>query len=111
MAATLACLLRSRRRSCSRGFPRRERLEVPMEPRVSILTSVYRGDAFIEGFLADVVAQTIFTHCELILVDAASPGNEAAAIEPYLKLWPNIRYVRLDADPGLYATWNHTIGL
>lgn len=78
-------------------------------PRVSIITSVYKGDQFIEGFMEDIVRQTIFDQCELIMIDANSPHHEADVIKRYMQKYPNIIYVRLDQDPGLYAVWNMAI--
>jgi glycosyltransferase involved in cell wall biosynthesis len=79
------------------------------KPRVSIITSVYKGDEFIEGFLADIVQQTIFKETELIIINAHSPGNEEPIILSYCEQYPNIVYERLEKDPGLYATWNYAI--
>ncbi len=79
------------------------------EPKVSIITSIFDGDEFIEGFLADIVQQTLFDECELILINAASPGNEEEVINKYCARYPNIRYVKLEKDPGIYAVWNHAI--
>lgn len=78
-------------------------------PRVSIITSVYNGDQFIEGFLYDITQQTIFNQCELIMINANSPGNEEAVIRRYMALYPNIIYKKLDEDPGIYGVWNHAI--
>ena len=73
---------------------------------VSIITSIWNGDEFIEGFLADITRQTFFKNCELILINANSPGNEERVIEKYVSQHPNIRYVKLNQDPGLYGVWN-----
>jgi glycosyltransferase involved in cell wall biosynthesis len=86
-------------------------------PHVSIITSVYNGDAFIKGFMEDVTRQTVFGKkdsmghffCELILIDANSPGNEIKIIRPYLKKHKNIIYRRLIKDPGIYGVWNIAI--
>lgn len=78
-------------------------------PKISIITSVYKGDEFIEGFLADITRQTMFDQCELIIINADSPGNEEPFIRRYMELYPNIVYVHLDKDPGLYAVWNMAI--
>lgn len=78
-------------------------------PAVSIITSVYNADYFIESFLQDITQQSIFDTCELILINAHSPGHEERVIESYLMTYPNIIYVRLDHDPGLYAVWNYAI--
>ena len=76
------------------------------KPRVSIITSVFNGNDFIEGFLEDIVQESIFAECELILINANSPGNEEPIIKKYLDLYPNIIYIRLPSDPGLYDVWN-----
>ena len=77
-------------------------------PKISIITSVYDGDEYIRPFLEDITRQTIFEDkCELILINANSPGNEEEVIQEYLDKYPdNIIYKRLDKDPGLYAVWN-----
>ncbi|MCL2924716.1 MAG: glycosyltransferase [Trichodesmium sp. MAG_R04] len=74
--------------------------------RVSIITSVYNGDKYIEKFLEDITQQTVFHLCELILINPHSPGNEEPVIKNYLKQYPNIVYKKLDYDPGLYEVWN-----
>lgn len=82
-------------------------------PKISILTSVYDGDEFIEPFLKDITRQTIFKDkCELILINANSPGKEEKVIKKYMKKFPkNIVYLKLDEDPGIYGTWNKAIEL
>ena len=77
-------------------------------PKISIVTSVYNGDEFIEPFLEDITRQTVFEQkCELILINANSPGNEEEVINKYIEKYPNnIVYKKLDEDPGIYAVWN-----
>jgi len=75
-------------------------------PRVSIITSLYKGEAFIKGFLEDMVGQTIFPECELLIFNADSPENEEPVILEYCARYPNIHYTRLAQDPGLYGVWN-----
>lgn len=82
---------------------------IKTKPRVSIITSVFNGDDFIKGFLEDIVQESIFDDCELILINANSPGNEEPIIKEYLEQYPNIIYVRLPSDPGLYGVWNIAI--
>lgn len=90
---------------------------IQSKPRVSIITSVFKGDEFIEGFMKDITEQTIFSKkdengsyvCELLLINANSPGSEEKIIAPYLEKYPNIVYEKLQADPGLYAVWNRAI--
>ena len=63
--------------------------------------------------MEDITQQTIFEDkCELVLVNANSPGTEDAIIEEYVEKYPNnIIYKRLNEDPGIYGTWNEGIKL
>ena len=77
-------------------------------PKISLITSIYKGDEFIRPFLEDVTRQTIFKEkCELIMINANSPGNEEEVIKEYMEKFPdNIIYKKLDEDPGIYGVWN-----
>jgi glycosyltransferase involved in cell wall biosynthesis len=81
-------------------------ITTPSSPRVSIITSVYDGDFFIDRFMKNIVQQTMFSECELILINANSPGNEEEYILPYLEKHSNIKYIKLNYDPGVYGVWN-----
>jgi len=50
--------------------------------------------------------QSIFEHIEFIFLDCGSPENERKIIRTYTKAFDNIKYYKLDKDPGLYAGWN-----
>ena len=78
-------------------------------PKVSIITSMFKAGKFIDRFLSNIVEQTIFENCELIIIDAASPDNEALLINQYKNRFKNIKYLRLDKDPGIYGCWNEAI--
>ena len=90
-----------------------ESAKVEEIPKVSIITSVYDGDEYIEPFLKDITGQDSFVEkCELILINAASPGNEEETILKYKKKYPNnIKYKKLENDPGIYGTWNIALSL
>jgi len=80
-------------------------------PKVSIITSLYKGGKFIDGFLKNIVQQTVFKSCELIIVDCNSPDDETEIIKEYTGKYTNIIYKRLDYDPGIYGAWNIAIGM
>lgn len=76
--------------------------------RVSIITSLFKGSQFLQGFMEDIVQQTIFDQCELIIINANSPEKkvEDAILAPYLAQYTNIVYHELNSDPGLFGVWN-----
>ena len=78
-------------------------------PLVSIITSLYNEDIYIESFLENITKQSMFEKCELHIIDANSPGNEYPIIEKYIKKYDNIFYERLNEDPGIYEVWNYAI--
>jgi hypothetical protein len=78
-------------------------------PKISLITSLYNGDEHIDDFLRNMTSQSVFEQCELIIIDANSPGNESATIEQYSQAYPNIIYKRLEHDPGIYGCWNEAI--
>ena len=84
------------------------KVDVDDLPKISIITSVYDGDEFIRPFLEDITRQTVFEKkCELILINANSPGSEEEVINEYLEKYPdNIVYRKLEEDPGIYGVWN-----
>lgn len=77
--------------------------------KASIITSIHKGGEYIEHFLKDISKQSVFTECELILINAASPDNEEKYILPFLERHKNAKYFKLESDPGLYAVWNLAI--
>ena len=75
---------------------------------ISIITSLFKGSAFIEGFLFDITNQSIFNECELLIIGANSPHKEIEDhyIGKFQYKFDNIKYISLDSDPGIYAVWN-----
>ncbi|MGB5772304.1 MAG: glycosyltransferase, partial [Crocosphaera sp.] len=78
-------------------------------PTATIVTSLYQGSKFIKAFLENMINQTFFYHCELIIIDANSPENEQEIINEYLKYYSNINYIQLKEKIGIYEAWNLAI--
>ena len=88
------------------------KLKAPKKkPDVSIITSVFRGEKFIDGFMEDITRQSYFPKCELIMVDCNEGKStyERDVIQSYQKKYPNIHYHCLEKDPGVYGAWNYAI--
>jgi|10_taG_2_1085330.scaffolds.fasta_scaffold00844_16 GT2 family glycosyltransferase len=84
-------------------------IEPKAYPKISIITSLFKGEKYIENFLKNITNQTVFEFCELLIVDADSPENEYSVIEKYMQQHSNIYYERLSENNGIYAAWNVAI--
>ena len=82
-------------------------------PKISLITSVFKADDYIEQLMEDITRQTIFEDkCEWIILNANEKGHdyEEKVILKYAEKYPNnIVYKRLEKDPGVYDTWNMAI--
>lgn len=78
--------------------------------KTTILTSLYKGSQYLESFLDNILAQTVFDQCQLYIINGNSPEykEEELIIEAY-KQYNNIKYVRLQEDTGIYKCWNMAI--
>ena len=77
--------------------------------KCSLFCSFFNGDQFIDSYIDNILEQPMFNDIEFIFVDCASPGSEHKSINKITKIYNNIKYFRLDNDPGLYAGWNIAI--
>ncbi|MDQ2070141.1 glycosyltransferase [Natronospira bacteriovora] len=78
----------------------------PARPRVALLSSIFNGDEFLDGFLANSAAMAGYEDCEHFLVRAGSRGHEHGALLAHARRHPASVYINLPRDPGLYETWN-----
>ncbi|HRQ56883.1 MAG TPA: glycosyltransferase [Azoarcus taiwanensis] len=84
---------------------------VPAQPTVALISSVFDGDRFLAGFLANSAALEGYDKVEHYLIRAGSPGNEHSALVAHVRAHPGAVYVNLSCDPGLYAVWNFGLRL
>jgi len=78
-------------------------------PRLSIIASVHNDGQFIRGFLENITSLESFEEYELLLFHPPSSGNEEYVINEFERRFDNIRYIKLESDPGVYAIWNYGI--
>jgi len=79
------------------------------KPRVSFITSLFQGGAFLPAFLTNVLAAARKAQGEVIIIDANSGDHDSQIVNEFLQRHPDagdyIEYLRLDHDPGLYECW------
>jgi glycosyltransferase involved in cell wall biosynthesis len=73
---------------------------------VTLITSVFKGDQFLEGFLENCAQLSQYHDSEHLLIRANSPGGEHARLMQHAREWPGATYINLVKDPGLYEVWN-----
>lgn len=78
----------------------------PWRPAVSLVSSVFKADRFLDHFLANCAGLAGYRDMEHWLVRPGSPGNEHASLLAHARRWPGAVYLNLETDPGLYETWN-----
>lgn len=80
-------------------------------PDLTALVSVYNAGRFIDGLLADLLAQTMIERLEVLVVDAASPTNEGAAVRALMRDRPDldIGYLRTHERESCAATTNRAV--
>ena len=74
-------------------------------PKVSIITPLFNGTAFIGEAVSSVRQQT-FDDWEMIIVDDCSEDNPEKVLEPYISSDRRIKLIRLDRNSGAAAARN-----
>lgn len=82
-------------------------------PDITFITSVFKGEEFMWGYLENISVAAEVCNGEVIIVDANSPQNEQRVFDQFIEQNPSYRkyfsYYRLDSDPGLYNCWRYAI--
>jgi len=74
-----------------------------------VIVSFYQAERFLPARLENLVGQTCFSQCEILLYDAATPEGESAIATEYAQKHANIRYTYLDQRESIYAVWNRGV--
>ncbi len=75
---------------------------------ISVFCSIFNGMNFLPYYLRGITSQTIFSECELILIDAGSEDC-TKIINEYKSMYSNIFYTKITKDPGIYGCWNMAV--
>lgn len=80
---------------------------------VSAIVSAYKSEKFIRGCIEDLLSQTIYKAggLEIVVIDSASPEDEASIVSELGKTNHSIKYLRSDERETLYGAWNRGIQL
>lgn len=82
-------------------------------PKVSLVTAMFRGNEFLQGYLENVAEAALLADGEVVLVDANCDGHDSEGIWDFFAARPELRryfeIVQLEQDPGLYNCWRIAI--
>lgn len=70
----------------------------------TIFCSYKNGSKFLKNYIDNLLEQSIFNQIEFIFLDC--DDNPAEEMLKLSRIYKNIKYIRLEKDPGLYASWN-----
>lgn len=85
-----------------------------IEPKVSVIVSLYNAADKLSNFLTALSCQTLVQkdQVEIILVDSGSPSDEKEVLDSFLaKNKLNLLYARSESRETIQAAWNRGIGL
>lgn len=75
--------------------------------KVTVITSVFKGQEFLSSFLADVKKQTIFPDLSLLLIDCSPDERDKEQCERFCAKHPETAtYIDGKPDKGVYNAWN-----
>ncbi len=80
-----------------------------MKPKVSIITSVYRSEKYLESFLKCVLSQSISDEIQLIL-NLSSPSNdEKMVLKKFSRFFSSLTLIEHDERISIYRAWNECL--
>lgn len=76
-------------------------------PALSVLSSVYKGNAYLPGFLENLRAQTLFPELELVIVLNESDSTEEHTVKDFSNKYPQqVQVLQVGKVETLGASWN-----
>ncbi len=75
------------------------------------IVSTYKAARFMRGRLEDLLAQSLGSRLEILVIDSASPENESDIVAEYQRVSDNIRYIRTGCRETVYQAWNRGVRL
>jgi glycosyltransferase involved in cell wall biosynthesis len=79
---------------------------VEWRPICTLVTSMFRGDEYLEGFLENSASLEQYETIEHLIARPNSPGREHCRLQDHIHDHDGAVYIWLCEDPGLYGVWN-----
>lgn len=82
-----------------------------LNPKISVIVSVYKAERFIRQKIEDLLEQSVIDELEIIIINSGSPENEDEIIRAYAKKHSQIVYIHTVDRETIYKAWNRGIGI
>ncbi|MFC1785611.1 glycosyltransferase [Candidatus Neomarinimicrobiota bacterium] len=83
-------------------------MHLPTEIKISVITSLYRGERYLDDFFNSFLSISNLNETELILIHNDPTESEIEIINIYKDRIPNIQIVQVPRE-GVYSSWNRAI--
>ena len=83
-------------------------MHLPTEIKISVITSLYRGELYLDDFFNSFLSISNLNETELVLIHNDPTESEIEKINIYKDRIPNIQIVRVPRE-GVYSSWNRAI--
>jgi len=79
--------------------------------KISIITSLYRCEKYIESFCGHIVNQTAWPESELIILLVDGSQKERDVVRNLARQYGSVRTIEVNGRCGIYEAWNRCIAL
>ncbi len=76
--------------------------------KISVITSIYRGEKYIDGFFENFLEITNLNEVELVIIHNDPLNQEKTIISKYREKIPNIKIIEVSRE-NVYTSWNRGI--
>lgn len=73
---------------------------------VSVISSLYRSDEYLDKWIRNLESQTIFTEIELIIVSVNPSRYESERLDIFADTYSNVKVIYEPNRIGIYEAWN-----
>jgi hypothetical protein len=101
--------LNTNRATFTRHKPQIQKFENMPDPVISVISSLYECDLYIDLFLGDLVSQENFDEIEFYLVLVKPSDYVLNMVQRANQMYANIRFEVFDNLIGIYEAWNIAI--
>lgn len=79
------------------------------EPVATVIVSLFSSDQYISAFLDNLTSQTMFNHCEVVIVSVQASDSVRSHLKNLEDSHRQIKLIEVTEPMGIYQAWNKAI--